>query len=386
MSSSSPILAVKPYTTRLAEGFPYAATNTFASVDAARGLAASIVLIHHLTVFFPSAITKLFGQGTTAARSIELLSALNTEAVMLFFVISGFCIRSSSQKLDFRHWNDALYYGRRRFARIVPLYWLALAFAGLIGVILKLSGDHAYSLATLIGNLGFLQTSEAAKGVWFVPYGQNGPLWSISYEAFYYALFPVALLLERRCRIESATSSLAVAYGFSTVAFVAYELSPNPITLFAIYFCVWRLGVCAFDVLQNSRDRNWSMGFIVVAAGILSLVIAWHTSANLTNIRNGTVIAALWIALQSWPAAQSISTLLPISKLISYFARIGAISYGLYLLHYPLLRLTSTSLGDSVGSFAVAVLAAFILAAIAEAGGRQVKHLLLRQRTTPACT
>jgi peptidoglycan/LPS O-acetylase OafA/YrhL len=303
---------------------------------------------------------------------------------MLFFVISGFCIRSSSQKADFGRWADILYYGRRRFARIVPLYWFALAFTGLAGVILGLTADHAFSLETLIGNLGFLQSSESARGTWFVPYGLNGPLWSISYEVFYYVLFPFALIAERGLRVRSASASLILTYVFSAAAFIAYNLAPNPIMLFAIYYCVWRLGVCAFDVLHNPREVPTALAFTIGAVIVLSGIIGWHASANLSNIRSGTIIAAIWIAAQAWPNASAFTALLPVSKIIGGLARLGGISYALYLLHHPLLRFVSIFMGDTVGALTLAIVAAFIIATFAETAGLQVKHLILRPRVALA--
>src|ERR1035437_4483575 len=68
-------------------GLPIGAKNDFASVDAARGLAAGMVLIHHLSVFFPAAFVTLLGRDTVAAQALNFISDLNTEAVMLFFVV-----------------------------------------------------------------------------------------------------------------------------------------------------------------------------------------------------------------------------------------------------------------------------------------------------------
>jgi peptidoglycan/LPS O-acetylase OafA/YrhL len=354
--------------------------NGFAAVDAARGLAAGIVFIHHLTVFFPGAFETILGRNTLLAQALNFLSNLNTEAVMLFFVVSGFCIRSSSKKADFGRLTDVLNYGRRRFARIVPLYWLALAFTGVVGMILGLTADRAFSFETLFGNLIFLQSSESARGTWFVPYGLNGPLWSISYEVFYYVLFPFAIIVEHWLGIRSAVVSLVAAFVFSLGALVAYNVAPNPILLFAAYYFVWRLGVCAFDVLRNPGESRLALIFAIGAAVGLSVIIAGHASANLSNIRNGTVISAVWVAAQSWPKAKTFVALLPVAGIIGGLARLGGISYGLYLLHHPLLRLTSTYMGDTVIGLVLAIAAAIIFAALAEAGGARAKQLILGSR------
>lgn len=268
----------------------------------------------------------------------------------------------------------------------MPLYWFALAFTGVAGAVLGLAADHAFSLENLLGNVSFLQSSESARGTWFVPYGLNGPLWSISYEVFYYVLFPFALIAEHRLGIRSPTASLIFAFIFSLVAFIAYNLAPNPIMLFATYYCVWRLGVCAFDVLRNPPEVRAALAFTIGATIILSAIIPWHASANLSNIRSGVIIAVLWIAAQAWPNAQAFTALIPVSKVIDGLARLGGISYGLYLLHHPLLRLVSSFAGDTVQALALAVAAALIVAALAEAGGLHVKYLILRLGAVAAQT
>jgi peptidoglycan/LPS O-acetylase OafA/YrhL len=67
-----------------------------------------------------------------------------------------------------------------------------------------------------------------------------------------------------------------------------------------------------------------------------------------------------------------------VSKVIGGLARLGSISYGLYLLHHPLLRLVSSFAGDTIQALALAVAAALVVAALAEAGGLHIKYLILR--------
>jgi peptidoglycan/LPS O-acetylase OafA/YrhL len=199
-------------------------------------------------------------------------------------------------------------------------------------------------------------------------------------------LFPFALIAERRLGIRSPAVSLVLAFAFSLAAFIAYNLAPNPIMLFAAYYCVWRLGVCAFDVLHNPREMRAALAFTIGAIIVLSATIAWHASANLSNIRSGTIIAAIWIAVQAWPNARAFTALMPVSRIIGGLARLGGISYALYLLHHPLLRLVSSFVGDTVGALALAIAAALIVAALAETGGLHVKALILRPRAVPVQT
>jgi peptidoglycan/LPS O-acetylase OafA/YrhL len=73
-----------------------------------------------------------------------------------------------------------------------------------------------------------------------------------------------------------------------------------------------------------------------------------------------------------------------VARIIGGFAWVGGISYGLYLLHHPVLRLLSGLLGDTVEVLVFATAVALIFAAFAEAGGLYVKYFILRRRTVPA--
>jgi peptidoglycan/LPS O-acetylase OafA/YrhL len=162
-------------------------------VDALRGLAALTVLFHHTTTLFPSVYARLAAD-PAGYRAAMFISDRNYEAVLLFFVLSGFTIRLSVGCAGFITAADINVYLYRRFKRILPLFVVALALTALLGALGRHLDEPAFSLRTLVGNLLFLQTPAPLRGVWFVPYGENGPLWSLSFEMFYYLFFPVMVI------------------------------------------------------------------------------------------------------------------------------------------------------------------------------------------------
>jgi peptidoglycan/LPS O-acetylase OafA/YrhL len=350
-------------------------------VDAARGLAAGIVFFHHLTVFFPAAFRALVGNATFAARAVEWISERNAAAVMLFFIVSGFCIRFSSYKLDFSRPQDRLDYARRRLARILPLYWFSLLFAGSSVIIQGQTADPSFSLRNLLGNLAFLQNAAAARGTWFVPYALNGPLWSLSYEAFFYLMFPTMTLLERQIGIDRTHTKLALAFCVSALSFVFYQLVPNPIMLFISYYCVWRIGASAFETTTRREDALSSLIFVCIVFVVLCILNARFPSGTLTTIINGIIIGALWLTIQLLPQVGSSSGVKPLANVILLLARLGSISYALYLLHYPITELTSKLLGDSVFALSIATVSAVIMAAMAETAALRIKDSILNVRT-----
>ena len=54
--------------------------------------------------------------------------------MFLFFILSGFSIRLSVEKLDIGTKHGLMEYCYRRLRRILPLYWLALAISGAVGL------------------------------------------------------------------------------------------------------------------------------------------------------------------------------------------------------------------------------------------------------------
>lgn len=354
-------------------------SNRFRSLDAARGLAAVLVLIHHLDVYFPVAWEHILGD-TVGLRALKFLSSLNSEAVMLFFVISGYCIRATSVKYDFRLRRDIFHYATRRGARILPLYIAAIGFTFFIGLIMHETGDKSFSITTLVGNLLFLQIPEGTRGNWFVPFGHNAPLWSLSFEVFYYAIFPVMILAEayclRRLGFRASIVGLFSAFCLSLAAIVLNQLVPNPIFLFTALYCVWRIGVSVHDV-QNRVAKHYDLvGALVALAAGLGILMAVRRSATLELIMGGVVVGLVW----TMPLGRYVPWLrdnLAIDSVLAVFALIGTASYALYLLHYPIVRLSVFVFRDTPASLILAVASSLVAAFILEWAADSLKVRLL---------
>jgi peptidoglycan/LPS O-acetylase OafA/YrhL len=142
-----------------------------------RFLAASIVVIFH------------FGRKTALAALAPGLLTAGPEMVSFFFVLSGFVMVVAYFERDF----SSKKYFLARIARILPAYLLALAITIWISKVLQ----EPISKKALILNAFFLQS-------WFPPYPMsvNGPAWSLSVEAFFYAAFPAILLLLKQKTIK----------------------------------------------------------------------------------------------------------------------------------------------------------------------------------------
>lgn len=151
-------------------------------LDLVRGLAAIAVLVGH------GVETKLY----TGPYAFTL--ALQHNAVVIFFVLSGLVISSSVQRdgLTLRSYLIA------RASRILPVSIPAVAFTSLVSLFGEWHGVSIYdtpsynnvSVANVIFPLLFLSESAYGSGpAW------NPAYWSLCYEVWYYGLFGAAIFL-----------------------------------------------------------------------------------------------------------------------------------------------------------------------------------------------
>ena len=142
-------------------------------------------------VRFMAALAVLIGHAADDGlyQGRYFLYGLGHEAVMVFFVLSGLVIATTTigQGRTLRSFVVA------RLARIypvvIPAILLSFGLYGLAGWLGINAPDWAddpnYSLATLFGSLLFL--NESWNSGMILPW--NFPYWSICYEVFYYAMF-----------------------------------------------------------------------------------------------------------------------------------------------------------------------------------------------------
>lgn len=343
-------------------------TGRIALIDALRGLAASIVLWHHVTVLFPGVAT---GDSRWSALG-RLVSDRNVEAVLLFFVLSGLSIRLSIKALDMRTRAGVNEYLYRRFRRVLPLYVLSLAVAGVIGVALVPAQPSSLSVTTLLGNLAFLQTGASLRGTWFEPFAENGPLWSLSYEMFYYLAFPLVVL------IASARLRLFAVLALTAAGVVVLQVLPNPIAMFSASFLVWYLGV---ELAELGLSQRASVPLWCFSALTLALIAA-------LTVRSSSTLSALLVGLVFFHAGYALIRLaqrghaMPAALqryLIEPLAFVGSFSFGLYLLHFPVLRAVA-QLMPGVSGVAVGVLLTAVLAYVTELRAVKARLVWLRRR------
>ncbi|MDB5243899.1 MAG: acyltransferase 3 [Spirosoma sp.] len=344
-------------------------------IDAWRGVAASVVVIHHLTTQFPIWTTQDIG---ALGALLNFIGSFNTHAVMLFFVISGYCIRASIDDRGLGTSFDLAAYSLKRAARILPPYWIALALTAALMSLVEGAGNM-FGVPTLIGNLLFLQTAEVTRGNWVAPFGGNGPLWSISYEVFYYSLFPILMMASRRSGI--GLCSLPVAALLSLLALALSLAIPNPFISFLALYVVWRAGASVRECAGRPGEARRALVVLLAYAAMLLLATRVYPSDTAVLQISGVIIAAIWLALEAFGPSQIWPPLA--MRLLSPVAWLGGFSYGLYLVHFPIMAATRGLFQDSTTGACFSLIASLGVAVAVERIGLFVKNVVLRRLGKP---
>jgi peptidoglycan/LPS O-acetylase OafA/YrhL len=301
-------------------------------------LAALLVVVEHLRAFLFVPFPQVVSPGVIT-KAFYLVTGLGHQAVMIFFVLSGFLVGGSViTALQRGKWSWRTYLLRRMSrlwvvlipALLLTLFWdklgCGIAPEGYHGVFRELyhSGPTPvipadWSFGTFFGNAFFLQTI-------LVPcFGTNGPLWSLANEFWYYLLFPLLILLViPRTRVPARMACLLLAAGI--LLFL-----PKSILVGGV---IWLLGAGVFYLIQIGKIRTIASHPVWL---ILSLLL---TMASLLASRSGRIGegADLLIGI----GCATLVAGLAIRGSTSYFygilsAGASEISYTLYLVHFPVL-------------------------------------------------
>jgi len=293
--------------------------GSIVALDLLRGLAAiSVMLFHIRNASFVEYGALPEQQKTIAIAVLFALSRLGSEAVLVFFVLSGFLVGGRLvhhvQAGTFVAQNYAIDRVTRIFLPLIPACLLTALLARLA---LKTHVSVFVLLANMTGLNEILTPTLPA----------NGPLWSLSYEIWFYITGgSLAWFFVNR---RSITAVCLIA--LSIAAFSVLNTS------FLIY---WLFGALTYSLIGTRQAISlFVSGVLLAAVGIASFEL---------NLGSKLFTSTSYIPLEASRGLICIGTSLALPFLcgsgverrlnaVRWFAgTIAGGSYTLYLVHYPI--------------------------------------------------
>lgn len=300
--------------------------NVSFQLNVLRALAALMVVTGHVTsvVFLP-----LSAQPGWLSSAFVALNSLGQHGVVIFFVLSGFLVgRKAIDAVVFD--KPITHYLIDRATRIYVVLLPALLAGALLDYVMlfRLRCEACqyiydrFNVKYFISNLFGLQ--DILTGV----FGSNGPLWSLSFEMWYYALFPAALFVyfgwRRRGRV------IAAALLGLALLLLPTELKKD--------WLLWMLGAAMGFVPMRICTPYVAWGLLVALLASASSDLLKIPGLGFAHLVGTAAAVALIInACQYTPRSPTPWLARPANVCAGF-------SYSVYLFHFPLLVLLSQAL------------------------------------------
>ncbi len=287
-----------------------------ANLDILRAVAVCTVLIDH------AAATVQLHPGYDNRAVLDFTAQMGQVGVTSFFVHTSLVLMDSLKRLHETEKLVALRFYVRRFFRIYPLAVFTILFALVFHLPSNTWGvvDHITGLG-IAANLLLVQNLITGTNV-------VAPLWSLPYEVQMYVVLPALYLVTRSRRPILSIAGLIVFFCAVavTLAFTVGRLN------MAAYVPCFLCGVLAYTLLKRVKPRFPAILWPVL---LMAIVVAFC----IVNLYYESPFWLVWIVSLilgiSIPVFKN-STSRIANKIAETVARF---SYGMYLLHVPVLYL-----------------------------------------------
>jgi peptidoglycan/LPS O-acetylase OafA/YrhL len=305
-----------------------ASSGTVENIQALRGIAALLVLYAHvrmlMRLFYPAIPGNMADGGGIG--------------VDLFFVISGFVICLTANK---RH-HSASDFILARIARVVPFYLAATLFHLFLHLIIP------------VASLSHPTFKSVWNGLFFLPIFDWGYLttppifvgWTLSFEMWFYLMFAFCLLF---CKPLRAAALFPLLFALCALAGIWYHgnwylprFVSHPFVIEFAFGCV------AYQLRHQIRG---ALPWLLLVAGIAYIFVFSQGTDRLgfplIELDMEPRFAVLpWLRMLLWgvPMALIVAGLVGLELSRNYtlpplLVGLGAISYSLYLTHWPVIQI-----------------------------------------------
>jgi peptidoglycan/LPS O-acetylase OafA/YrhL len=302
-------------------------------IDYFRGVAILLVFVYHATFIVADQIRWPEGLWDFHVSLLLLPATFGWAGVSIFFVISGFCIHLSHERAKDK--SMATFF-IRRFFRIYPPYLVAL----LIFAACRLE-FHAHpweSFRLLAWHALLLNNYLDYSGI-------SATFWSIAVEAQLYLLYPVLLAISDRMGWRKTlwiTAAIELGIRLGTPLFTYFFPNVHEI-LYVIrspfyYWFIWTIGAALADAYLQGKPLPFARGSLLFWVGISVAVYYCGPLSSLSWVGFAIATAYAMAYCLNRPGL----TCKPFRGsgfLINLIQFTGIVSYSMYLLHQPMMKI-----------------------------------------------
>jgi len=310
----------------------------FVHLDMVRGIAALLVCLQHLRHVDFIDYSDIEPKPSFSGKLFYLLTGQGHNAVMIFFVLSGFFVAGSvATEFEKGKWAWPRYAIRRMsrlYVVLIPALFLTLLWDTVGRHFVQGDYPGTCDLFTFGGALAF------TLSIFTPAFGTNGVLWSVAYEFWYYLMFPLLFgFFAFRGRPLARVISLVLFLG-------CVVLLPVKVLMGGV---VWLMGYGAFVLFHRPHFSGFISSWSVFVLGMLGLGLSGWMGSTTHGLTPGDFSV---ITFRDMLTGLSFGLMVPFLAKhqpgLAWYRKaavgLSDISYTLYAVHFPLVVLFSLTL------------------------------------------
>jgi len=306
-------------------------------LDTLRAFAVIFVIVAHWGLPFDNS--------TTMYRILMIMIPEGKFGVNLFFVLSGFLITSilmnavdNGEEGRFTILKNFII---RRALRIFPIYYLTIFVLVLLNY--PYLGDHIWWF------VGYISNILVYKEQFWNPFSHT---WSLSVEEQFYLIWPWLIIFTSKRHIKYVLYvSILIGIGMS---FYTAKIHPNRFGLVLMPSCLQAFGIGGLYsyISKDIKAKKLFLRVLNIAFPVaLLLHFYWAYSAPIGSFnylfRTIDSIISIWLIHRTIVAKDGWAKTWLLENPV--LMKIGQISYGIYLLHGPLVYVYDVAVRNTLG-------------------------------------
>ncbi len=329
-------------------------SSRYRMIDVWRGIACLMVVLDHSGI-----VIRHYGVAASGPiehqirRGIEFLLTMALGPTM-FFVLSGFCVGATLESCR-RKETGAGVFLLRRFWRIFPTYWAALAamvlmvfaldYLGLSrfrenALALALDSPLELSPAQWFGNITLTETWRPRYAGSYLDESAifTRVAWTLCYQEQFYAISALILAFARPRLFPALVTVSLTLFGYRLFLWDSGGMKSIE-GLFPMYWQHFAAGLAVYYRLQTGASARTRRGIDLALLGMLGIsILAMDTESA---VAAGFALALIGLK----PFDDRIAAKSP-ARLLQW---VGMRSYSIFLIHVPVLTVTHQLLNEVCG-------------------------------------